>query len=456
MTRLLARLITIAAVVALTACSNSATQSQALPFANMPAYTPANTDIVPVPAFLEGHHFYHACPLGTPERPECFAILSDAVVPNSSLPCTAHTPGCYGPADLQAAYGVTSLAKTGGNGQTVAIVDAFGYPNAAKDLAAYRKFWGLPACGAGCLTIVNQAGKTRPLPAADVGWDGEQALDLDMVSAMCPNCHIVLVQTNDSTMLYTGLATASKMAHIVSNSWGSGEFTGSYPPLDSHKGVVILASAGDFGAGYPAMPAYNVKAAPESQPCGFKGVICVGGTSLTMRSGKRVGEVVWDDLLIDRCGSTGTSSCGATGSGCSRLVAKPSWQNDKGCTKRSATDISANGDPLTGVVIACSPCAGAGNNPLFGGEGGTSESSPIMAGLFALAGNAATQPGDASFIWTTGKTKPTAFHDIVSGHNDKKGLTGLVCPSTYAYICNAGTGYDGPTGWGTPNGVTAL
>ena len=450
MSRFLARLIPVVAIAVLTACSNSTTQSSALPYAYAP--NAAASDHVAIPSFLVGHHFYHACPPVGPGFSRCFAILSDAVGPDSTGPgCPAHTPGCYGPSDLQAAYGITAAAKTGGKGVTVAIVDAHGYPTAAKDLAAYRKYYGLPACGTGCLTIVNQSGKTSPLPSADAGWDGEQALDLDMVSATCPNCKILLVQSDDASNvnLYTAVATASKMAHVVSNSWGGGESAATYPIFDSHKGVVILASAGDSGAGAPAYGGYP--ASPSQEPCGFAGTICVGGTSLTMSAGKRVGEVVWDGLSgMYMCGASGATPC-ATGSGCSALVKKPTFETDHGCTKRSSADISANADPYTGVAVSCTPCGG-----FLSGDGGTSESSPLIAGMYGLAGNAATQPGDASVIWKTGATKPTAFHDITSGHNDLKGVTGLVCSKTIFYICNAGKGYDGPTGWGTPNGLTAL
>ncbi|MBV8491505.1 MAG: hypothetical protein JO199_13340, partial [Candidatus Eremiobacteraeota bacterium] len=170
--------------------------------------------------------------------------------------------------------------------------------------------------------------------------------------------------------------------------------------------------------------------------------------SLTLNNGARVSEVVWDGLTKNMCGS-GTPC--ATGSGCSALVPKPSWQKDVGCKKRSATDVSANADPYTGVVIACTPCVPKGQSPLFAGEGGTSESSPLMGGMFGLAGNASTYT--PAMLWGF---KGKGFYDITSGTNAKKGVTGLVCPAAYSYICTARAGYDGPTGWGTPNGVSSL
>ncbi|MBV8490358.1 MAG: hypothetical protein JO199_07500, partial [Candidatus Eremiobacteraeota bacterium] len=270
----LGRFYAFAAVVLLAACSGVGTHNSTLPpFANSPgvAYTGNNP-------FLQGHHFFRACPQAKPGEYQCMAVLSDLWYSDMIRPdgsSCLHQPGCYGPTDLQAAYGVTSLAKTGGKGQTVAIVDAYGYPTAAKDLAAYRTFFKLPACGAGCLTIVNQKGQTTGLPKPNAGWDGEQALDLDMVSAICPNCKILLVESNSSSTsdLVTGVVVANSKAMIVSNSWGGPEEANTYPAFDSHKGV-ILASAGDSGAGAPAYGGYP--ASPEQQPCGFAGVICVG------------------------------------------------------------------------------------------------------------------------------------------------------------------------------------
>jgi subtilase family serine protease len=136
-------------------------------------------------------------------------------------------------------------------------------------------------------------------------------------------------------------------------------------------------------------------------------------------------------------------------------VPKPSWQTDTGCTMRSAADISANADPLTGVVVVCTPCQGLHPKkmPIMTGIGGTSEAAPLIAGMYGLAGNATTLSNPSQTIWTS---PPSNFHDVTSGFNALAGVTGLVCSSTIAYICSAGPGYDGPTGWGSPNGLGAL
>ena len=102
------------------------------------------------------------------------------------------TPSGYGPTALRSAYNVTGA---GSSNTIVAIVDAYGYTNAEADLATYRSTYGLPACTTanGCFSKVNENGTKTSYPAQDTGWAQETALDLDMVSAMCPNCKILLV-----------------------------------------------------------------------------------------------------------------------------------------------------------------------------------------------------------------------------------------------------------------------
>lgn len=354
-------------------------------------------------------------------------------------------PGCYGPSALQSAYGVTALAKSRGKGVTIAVIDAYGYPGVQADLNQYRSAFGLPACKAGCFKVVNQNGKTSPLPKPNTNpnddWRFEEALDIDMVSALCPNCHILLVQANSDygSNLSTSAVTAARLgASVISNSYAGEEVVRS----DSAYGaahVVYTASSGDNGAG-------------PGQPCSLATVVCVGGTSLKPSKQKRGwSEVVWDDLKILQCGASGKESCGATGSGCSAVVPKPSWQNDKGCMMRSETDVSADADPVTGVVIACIPCGGS-KTQVLAGAGGTSASAPMMAALIALAGNARTvaQPQG---IWSH---RGKGFNDITFGTNELAAAGTFICPKSYAYICNARRGYDGPSGWGTPSGVAGL
>jgi subtilase family serine protease len=153
----------------------------------------------PAPA-VKQHPVVRACAAPT-KRDEmaCFALRRTdikAVRENALAPDA--TPSGYGPTNLDSAY---KLSATGGSGQTVAIVDAMNDPNAASDLATYRSQWGLPACttNSGCFRQLNQNGAASPLPANDAGWAGEESLDIDMVSAICPLCKIILVEANSAT-----------------------------------------------------------------------------------------------------------------------------------------------------------------------------------------------------------------------------------------------------------------
>src|SRR5438132_3621175 len=184
------------------------------------------------------------CPFRPAHQAHCDAhvqTLDDGVTPAAG---TSPAAGSYGPADLQSAYKLPSA----GAGETVAIVDAYDEPNVASDLAAYRSQYGLPACGAGCFQKVNQNGATSPLPAADAGWGQEIALDVEMVSATCPSCHILLVEANSPTYANLGTAenTAAHSANAVSNSYGGSEFSGetAYDSYYNHPGVAITVSSG--------------------------------------------------------------------------------------------------------------------------------------------------------------------------------------------------------------------
>jgi len=348
---------------------------------------------------------------GVSIRPVCNAVPAGyarcfSLVKGDALPF-ASGPSGYGPADLQAAYALPS--STAGAGQTVAIVDAFDDPTAESDLAQYRSFYGLPACTTanGCFRKVNESGGTVPMPPPEPDWSLEISLDLDMVSAVCPNCNILLVEatTNLNTDLYTAEDTAARLgANEISNSYGGGE-SSSETGQDvhfNHPGVAITASTGDdgYGVSYPAASRY---------------LTAVGGTSLTRGGGTR--------------GWTESAWSGA-GSGCSAYEPKPSWQTDTGCSRRTVADVSAVADPNTGVAV------------LFAGQwftvGGTSASSPIIAGVYALAGNASSVNAGSYPYSHAG-----SLFDVATGSN------GTCSP---AYLCTGVAGYDGPTGLGTPNG----
>ena len=346
----------------------------------------------------------------------CFSIQRTDVAGHKGLFAAAATPSGYGPSQLQGAYDLPSASA--GAGETVAVVDAYDDPTAEADLQVYRAQYGLPACGSasGCFTKVAQDGSAS-YPSPDPGWSTETSLDLDMVSAICPNCRILLVEANDASIPNLGTAVNEAVAlgaRYVSNSYGGAEDPSELTSDSSyydHPGVAITASSGDsaYGVEYPAASQY---------------VTAVGGTSLTADSSVARG---WAE-----------SAWPGAGSGCSTYEAKPAWQADTGCANRTVADVSADADPNTGVAVYNSYSGGG-----WGVWGGTSVASPIIASTYALAGAPVTGTYPSSYPYAD----TTALNDVTSGSN------GTCTPS---YLCTAGQGYDGPTGLGTPDGVAAF
>ena len=337
----------------------------------------------------------------------------------------------YWPADLRAAYNIPKLASAGG--RTVAVVVGFDAPTLEADLGTYRARFGLPACTTanGCFKKVNQNGQASPLPAVNAGWAQEASLDVDMVSAACPRCRILVVEANSdySDDLGPSVNTAVSLGAVaVNNSYGADEVSGldSFDSYYTHPGVTITAAAGDSG--------YHVQ-----YPASVPAVTAVGGTSLTYTgpgtgtgSGRAWTESAW--------GAPGSTS--GTGSGCSAYAAKPAWQTDTGCMNRAVADISAVADPQTGVAVYDStPDSGGYKGWLV--MGGTSAAAPFIAGLSALAGTPTAGTNPASYAYAV----PSALNDVTAGS------TGACTP---AYLCAGAGGYDGPTGLGTPNGLGAL
>jgi subtilase family serine protease len=326
------------------------------------------------------------------------------------------------PAQIRDAYKLTGTAS---GGRTVAIVDAYGYPNLANDLAAYRNQFGLPACtvSSGCLRIVNQYGGTA-LPAFNLGWAQEQSLDVDAVSAACPDCKIVVVQANSASFadLGTAVQAAAKIPGVVaiSNSYGGSDASdATYGKYYNLPGIAVTASAGDNGyrgASYPATSSY---------------VTAVGGTSLVKAPNAR--------------GWTETAWSG-TGSGCSayNTALAAASTSGTGCSKRAMNDVAAASDPNNGGLAVYYPTSSTSST--WGQFGGTSEAAPIIASVYALSGNTGSKVNGV-YANSIPYAHTASLFDVTSGSNG-------TC-STVQW-CTARAGWDGPTGLGTPNGVSGF
>ncbi len=359
----------------------------------------------------------HSC--HAPRNPgsaACMAVVrTDAA--SQSKPGLNATPSGYGPADIQSAYKLPSA--TAGSGQTVAIVDAYDDPTAESDLAVYRSQYGLPPCTTanGCFNKIDQNGGTN-YPRSNGGWAQEISLDLDMVSATCPNCNILLVEADSNSFADLGAAVnraaVTPGVSAISNSYGGSDAADStYGSYYNHPGIAITASTGDAGYGveYPASSHY---------------VTAVGGTSLNTAGNAR--------------GWTESAWSGA-GSGCSQLNSALSGQAsaDTGCSGRAVADVSAVADPYTGVAVYDSTrYQGQSGWMVFGG---TSASAPIIASVYGLAGNHSSVDNNYPY------SHASSLFDVTSGSN------GSCSPSQ---LCTARTGWDGPTGLGTPNGAGAF
>jgi subtilase family serine protease len=358
----------------------------------------------------------HSCSTPAAGTASCMAVVrTDLATPHKLAP--AATPSGYGPADLQSAYNLPS--STAGSGQTIAIVDAYDDPTAEADLSVYRSQYGLPPCTTanGCFKKIDQNGGTK-YPRTNGGWAQEISLDLDMVSAVCPNCSILLVEASSSSFANLGTAVnqaaATPGVSAISNSYGGSDAPdATYGSYYDHPGIAVTASSGDggYGAEYPASSHY---------------VTAVGGTSLTRASNSR--------------GWSETAWSGA-GSGCSQYNTALSGQASAGtgCGMRAVADVSAVADPSTGVAVYDSTAyQGLSGWLVFGG---TSVSSPIIASVYGLAQNHSTIDNNYPYGHTS------SLYDVTSGSNG-------TCTTTQ--WCNARTGWDGPTGLGTPNGTGAF
>jgi subtilase family serine protease len=351
-----------------------------------------------------------------------------AFVPQPKRGAQAKAP--YGPAQFLGAYNLTGRANSGP--PIIAIVDAFDHPTISEDLAVYSNQYGLPplpdcprrgitSSAVPCFQKVDQKGGQH-YPKPNSGWALEIDLDVQIAHAICQNCSILLVEADDNS--YANMMAAENFAvtsgaAVVSNSWSSGEFSAEtfLDPYFAYQGVAVLFASGDSGYGpqYPAASQYAT---------------AVGGTTLLLNPDNSYkSEAAW---------------VGA-GSGCSLYEAKPPWQPDTGCPNRTIADVAAVADPATGAAVYSSQFR---STPGWFQVGGTSLATPLVAAIYALSGNLPPNVWGSELPYMN----PLSLHDVTSGSN---GSCGALLDTTY-YLCHGVTGYDGPTGLGTPNGTGAF
>ncbi len=355
-----------------------------------------------------------------------------AVVPGAFA---APPPGPLTPATLGRAY---ALPRTAAGPQTVAIVVAYRDPTLARDLSTFSRQFSLPACTSAnrCLREVNQRGESAPLAATDPTggkWITETALGVETIHGICQNCRLLVVEADaeDEADLAAAVDTAVRLgAREISTSFGfvEGSLDGRYATHYDHPGIVITAASGDTGFSFGT----NV-------PAAYPGVVAVGGTNLRLgRAGRWAGETVWKN------------SDGTTASGCSLFTPAPPWQAADaahvGCAaKRAVADVAAAAAPGA-PLYSSTPLTPTGERGWVV-AGGTSLASPIVAGVFALAGGIAPGQSAGETLYAHLHSTPRAFHDIVNGSNGS-------CSGEL--ICQAGRGYDGPSGVGTPDGLAGF
>jgi len=365
----------------------------------------------------------HSCASARVGRVGCLAIRRTLVIggvaAHASSPSQLIEPNgrsVFGMTALRKAYGIRAL---GSPKHVIAIVDAFHSGTALRDLNVYRDTFGAAAIadcskssaavalrnavssGTPCFRQVDQRGVASTGETTDVGWAQETELDLEMASAVCPNCSLTVVEAASPSFIdfNQAVALASTLAGVVaiSNSYGGPEV--SEAKLMAYEtaysaGIAVVASSGDSG--------YGVQS-----PASFQHVIAVGGTSLSVDSkGFYSGERAWS----------------GAGSGCS-VGAAPEWQDNTltHCSGKAIADVSAVADPATGVAVFYD-----GQWAVFGG---TSASAPIVAGLFALKSNYGISGSAGSLLWS----HADSLRDVVDGAN-----------GTCRWFCSSTEGWDGP------------
>ena len=395
----------------------------------------------------------------------------------------AFTAPCYGPDQLQTAYNEQPLFNAGvtGAGQTIVIVDSFGSPTIKADLAVFDAQYNLPAPPS--FTIIQPAGAVPPFDPTDangdVGWAGETTLDVEYAHSMAPGANILLVETpvdeTEGTAGFPQIVKAENyvinhhLGQVISQSFGATEQT--FPSAASIQGlrsayfnaarnhVTVLAATGDAGATDDANAAGTLLYThptvdwPSSDPL----VTAVGGTQLALLStGQRTqADRVWNDsanyALNDAFFGTPGPTATATGGGVSTVFARPSYQDSVAGVvgdRRGVPDIS--------MSAACSGLVNVYQS--FPGEPagwyvacGTSEATPLFAGIVALAdqlaGHSLGLINPALYVLSAAQAP--GLVDVTAGNNSVSFIQNNTLVRVTGY--RAGPGYDLASGTGTVN-----
>jgi hypothetical protein len=402
---------------------------------------------------------YYGCPhagCAVIDEPPAIKTSTGYALPDGTPLVGGGPEGGYTPEELELAYNIPKAGGKEPEQQTVAVIDAWGDKTAESDLEKYREYeqYKLGPCtkSSGCFKKVNQEGKEENYPEAKTTeakerereWGRETSLDLDMVSAACRECHILLVEANNEEESEMGAATNKAVelgATEVSSSYifpetyklrcGEADCT-QYASDYNHPGIPIMVAAGDYGYDNSYYFAELTKPAPTF-PASTPTVIAVGGTALTIEKKARSSETVWS----------------RSGSGCSASEPKTNtWQKEteetesrKGCASgRTDNDVAADASCATPVSFYSTPYYDGWSYAC-----GTSVAAPFVAGIEAHATSATRLLGADAFY-----KKPAMLFHVTEGSN---GECGTESEATW-YLCHATKeNYNGPTGMGTPNGV---
>ncbi len=394
-------------------------------------------------------------------------IVSPSLIINADAKSSASTIAGYTPAEIETAYGISSIKFDGvtgnGAGQTIAIVDAYSDPNISSDLAVFDKEFDLAAPPS--FTQESAKGSTTKLPAENADWDEEISLDVEWAHAIAPDAKIVLVDASSDSM--SSLMAAVEYARtitsvsVISMSWGGSEFSGEtaydqyFTTPAGHINITFVAASGDDGA-----------AGGADYPAASPNVVSVGGTTLSLNStGTIESETAWSDS------EGGVSSYEST----------PSYQSGVSSSGRSTPDVSYDADPDTGFAVYDS----VSDDGYVGWQevGGTSAGTPQWSALIAIADQgraknglgtlSSTQTLDELYgIYANSTDYAADFNDITSGSSVLSegggfggGFGGPFGGGPFGgrfggrgqtVEVSATTGYDTLTGLGTPKAASLV